>query len=91
MVSLVSGLAANHPAMGQCQIERLRGAGVPEHQIDSVIEIARHIRDEAASGAGFIGLRPNITKCDFKPAADSYSHVGGINLIAVVAEVISYI
>ncbi len=48
MVSLASGIAANHPAMGQCQLERLRHAGVPESQIATVIEIARHIRDEAA-------------------------------------------
>ena len=48
MVSLASGIASNHPAMGQCQLERLRSYGVPEHQIDAVIEIARHIRDEAA-------------------------------------------
>jgi len=48
MVSLAAGIAANHPAMGQCQLERLRQAGVPQHQIDTVIEIARHIRDEAA-------------------------------------------
>ncbi len=48
MVSLAAGIASNHPAMGQCQLERLRGLGVPENQIDAVIEIARHIRDEAA-------------------------------------------
>ena len=48
MVSLASGIAAKHPDMGQCQLERLRKAGVPEHQIDAVVEIARHIRDEAA-------------------------------------------
>ena len=48
MVSLASGIASNHPAMGQCQLDRLRLAGVPEHQIDAVIEIARHIRDEAS-------------------------------------------
>ncbi len=48
MVSLASGIAANHPAMGQCQLDRLRHAGVPESQIATVIEIARHIRDEAA-------------------------------------------
>lgn len=47
MVSLASGIAANHPTMGPCQLRRLRSAGVPEHQIDAVIEIARHIRDEA--------------------------------------------
>lgn len=48
MVSLASGIAANHPEMGQCQLDRLRQAGVPQHQIDTVIEIARHIRNEAA-------------------------------------------
>ena len=53
MVSLASGIAANHPAMGQCQLERLRGAGVPEHQINAVIEIARHIRDEATEKLDF--------------------------------------
>jgi len=48
MVSLASGIAAKHPNMGQCQLDRLRKAGVPQHQIDAVIEIARHIRDGAA-------------------------------------------
>ncbi len=49
MVSLAAGIAANHPAMGQCQLKKLRAAGVPETQIETVIEIARHIRDEAGS------------------------------------------
>ena len=48
MISLASGIASNHPHMGQCQLDRLRHAGVPQQQIDTVIEIARHIRDEAA-------------------------------------------
>jgi len=48
MISLASGIASRHPDMGLCQLERLRGAGIPEHQIDAVIEIARHIRDEAS-------------------------------------------
>jgi len=48
MVSLAAGIAANHPAMGLCQLQRLRDMKVPQHQIDTVIEIARHIRDEAA-------------------------------------------
>jgi len=48
MISLASGIACRHPDMGLCQLERLRGAGIPEHQIDAVIEIARHIRDEAS-------------------------------------------
>ncbi|MDQ7071977.1 MAG: hypothetical protein Q9M48_14820 [Rhodobacterales bacterium] len=53
MVSLASGIAANHPAMGQCQLERLRAYGVPDEQINAVIEIARHIRDEAAEKLDF--------------------------------------
>lgn len=53
MVSLASGIAANHPAMGQCQLKRLRSYGVPENQIDTVIEIARHIRDEATTKLDF--------------------------------------
>lgn len=48
MISLASGIASRHPDMGLCQLERLRNVGVPEHQIDAVIEIARHIRDEAS-------------------------------------------
>lgn len=48
LVSLASGIASNHPAMGQCQLAKLRQLGVSEEQIATVIEIARHIRDEAA-------------------------------------------
>jgi hypothetical protein len=48
MVSLAAGIAGKHPDMGLCQLERLRQMGVPQSQIDTVIEIARHIRDEAA-------------------------------------------
>ena len=48
LVSLAAGIASNHPAMGQCQLARLRQMGVGEDQIAAVIEIARHIRDEAA-------------------------------------------
>lgn len=48
MVSLAAGIAAKHPDMGLCQLERLRDMNVPEHQIQAVIEIARHIRDEAS-------------------------------------------
>jgi hypothetical protein len=48
MISLASGIASRHPDMGLCQLDRLRSAGVPEHQINTVIEIARHIRDEAS-------------------------------------------
>lgn len=47
LVSLASGIAAKHPDMGLCQLDRLRQMGVPEAHINTVIEIARHIRDEA--------------------------------------------
>ena len=48
MISLASGIASRHPDMGLCQLERLRSAGIPEYQIEMVIDIARHIRDEAS-------------------------------------------
>lgn len=47
LVSLAANIAANHPKKGLCQIERLRGYGVTEEQIDMVVDIARHLRDEA--------------------------------------------
>jgi hypothetical protein len=47
MVSLAANIAANHPKKGICQLERLRSMGVPEAQIDIVVDIARHLRDEA--------------------------------------------
>lgn len=47
LVSLASNIAANHPKQGLCQLERLRGYGISEEQIALVIDIARHIRDEA--------------------------------------------
>lgn len=48
LVSLASGIAARHPDMGLCQLEKLRAMGIPDEQIATVIEIARHIRDEAS-------------------------------------------
>ncbi len=48
LVSLASGIASKHPDMGLCQLDKLRGMGIAEEQIATVIEIARHIRDEAA-------------------------------------------
>ena len=48
LVSLAANVASNHPGQGLCQIERLKGYGVSREQIDNVIEIARHIRDETA-------------------------------------------
>ena len=48
LVALAANIAAKHPKQGLCQLDKLREYGVPEAHIDSVIEIARHIRDEAA-------------------------------------------
>lgn len=47
LVSLAANIAANHPKQGLCQLERLRGYGISEAQIALVIDIARHLRDEA--------------------------------------------
>jgi hypothetical protein len=47
LVSLAANIAANHPRQGLCQLERLRGYGIGEEQIALVVDIARHIRDEA--------------------------------------------
>lgn len=48
LVSLAANIASNHPNQGLCQVDRLKGYGVAKEQIDTVIEIARHIRDEAS-------------------------------------------
>ena len=47
LVALAANVAANHPKQGLCQLDKLREYGVPEAHIDTVLEIARHIRDEA--------------------------------------------
>lgn len=47
LVSLAANIAANHPKQGLCQVDRLRSYGVSQAHIDAVVEIARHIRDEA--------------------------------------------
>lgn len=77
MVSLAAGIAAKHPAMGLCQLQRLRDYGVPEHQIASVIEIARHIRDEASQklDAEF-EEKSNTTKKSFTLLAENESGCG---------------
>ncbi|MDD5241840.1 MAG: hypothetical protein PHG47_09010 [Sulfuricella sp.] len=48
LVSLAANIATNHPKQGLCQLDKLKQYGVAQEQIDTVIEIARHIRDEAA-------------------------------------------
>ena len=47
LVSLAANIAANHPGQGLCQIDKLKQYGITEAQIALVIEISRHIRDEA--------------------------------------------
>ncbi|BBP00307.1 hypothetical protein [Sulfuriferula nivalis] len=47
LVSLAASIAANHPGKGLCQLDKLKQFGVSDEQIDLVIDIARHIRDEA--------------------------------------------
>lgn len=77
MVSLAAGIAAKHPAMGQCQLQRLREQGVPEHQLDAVIEIARHIRDEAAVQLDAAFDAQSAVAKNNAPAADeSVPHCG---------------
>jgi len=48
LVALAANIASNHPKQGLCQVDKLKGYGVAKEQIDAVIDIARHIRDEAA-------------------------------------------
>lgn len=78
LVSLAAGIAAKHPDMGLCQLDRLRSMGVPQSQIDAVIEIARHIRDEAADklDAAFdekAGNKPAGKPLNIKVTADEGS------------------
>lgn len=47
LVSLAADIASNHPKQGLCKIDRLKQYGVPRQHIKTVVEIARHIRDEA--------------------------------------------
>jgi len=47
LVSLAANIASNHPKKGLCQLDRLRGMAIAEHHIATVVEISRHIRDEA--------------------------------------------
>ena len=52
LVSLAANIAANHPKQGLCQVDKLKLYGVAQEQIDAVVEIARHIRDESGDIAG---------------------------------------
>ena len=49
LTTLAAGVAAGHPTQPRCQLNRLRDMGLPESQIATVVELARHVRDEADS------------------------------------------
>ncbi len=77
LVSLAANIASNHPKQGLCQVDKLKEYGVAKEQIDTVIEIARHIRDEASQAldakfddayAG--GYAPAKTKIPVDPFAN---------------------
>jgi len=53
LVSLAANIAANHPKQGLCQVDKLKQYGVVQEQIAAVVEIARHIRDEAGEMMDF--------------------------------------
>ncbi len=53
LVSLAANIAANHPKQGLCQVDRLRQYGVSQAHIDAVVDIARHLRDEAGEKLDF--------------------------------------
>lgn len=47
LATLAAGVAGGHPTQPRCQLGRLREMGIPESQIATVVELARHLRDEA--------------------------------------------
>ncbi|MFP4561261.1 MAG: hypothetical protein ACLFRB_08770 [Thiohalorhabdus sp.] len=47
LATLAAGVAGGHPSQPRCQLNRLREMGIPESQIATVVELARHVRDEA--------------------------------------------
>jgi len=47
LASLAAFIAANHPKKGLCQLEILRNLNVPQAHVDLIVDIARHLRDEA--------------------------------------------
>ncbi len=84
LVSLAANIASNHPKQGLCQVDRLKEYGVSKDQIDSVIEIARHIRDEAAQAldakfdAAYVeGYEPAKPKLKVDPFANIAVVEGG--------------
>ena len=84
LVSLAANIAANHPKQGLCQVDKLKEYGVAKEQIDTVIEIARHIRDEAAQAldatfdeAYAQGLQPAKPKLQADPFANIAVVEGG--------------
>ncbi|SCX96655.1 hypothetical protein [Thiohalorhabdus denitrificans] len=69
LATLAAGVAAGHPTQPRCQLNRLRDMGIPESQIGTVVELARHVRDEAAGRAdedldGALGTAPAAEKAE---------------------------
>lgn len=48
LTTLAASVAAGHPTQPRCQLNRLREMGLPEAQIETVVEVARHVREETA-------------------------------------------
>ena len=76
LVSLAANIAANHPKQGLCQLDKLKPYGVAREQIDAVIDIARHIRDEAGQSLDVsfdeaLGLESAKAKLSAIPIAES--------------------
>lgn len=71
LVSLAANIASNHPKQGLCQIDRLKQYGVAQEQIDAVVEIARHIRDEAAQSLDASFDKTMAEKPGAAPATDT--------------------
>lgn len=80
LVSLSAGIAAKHPDMGLCQLDKLRAMGISDAHISTAIEIARHIRDEAAEklDQAFDGKSGLPTASANPPPPAPSPHIGGI-------------
>lgn len=71
LVSLAADIASNHPKQGLCKIDRLKQYGVPHEHIETVVEIARHIRDEAAQSLDASFDQAKAERMNTAPAAET--------------------
>ncbi|WP_291525168.1 hypothetical protein [Acidithiobacillus sp.] len=49
LITLSAQVAAQHPGHGKCQLDRLKTLGVAQEDVETVLEIARHIREEVTT------------------------------------------